>query len=77
MGFDAILVLLVLIFLLVSLYFELMGTGIVFIISVAVLGAFRVITPGEILAGFANEQIAVIIMLLLLGDVFQKTSSLS
>jgi di/tricarboxylate transporter len=76
MGFDAILVLLVLIFLLVSLYFELMGTGIVFIISVAVLGAFRVITPGEILAGFANEQIAVIIMLLLLGDVFQKTSIL-
>lgn len=76
MSFDAILVLAVLVFLLVSLYFDLIGTGFTFVIAVAILGAFRVITPGEILAGFANEQIAVIIMLLLLGDVFQRTSIL-
>jgi di/tricarboxylate transporter len=76
MGFDAILLIAVLIFLLVSLYFDLIGTGFVFIIAVAILGAFRIITPGEILAGFANEQIAVVILLLLLGDVFQRTSIL-
>ena len=76
MGLDAILVLAVLVFLLVSLYFELIGTGFTFIIAVAVLGAFRILSPGEILAGFANEQIAVIILLLLLGDVFQRTSIL-
>jgi len=76
MGMDAVLVLVVLLLLLITLYFEFIGTGFTFIIAVAILAAFRVLTPGEILAGFANEQIAIIIMLLLLGDVFQRTSIL-
>jgi di/tricarboxylate transporter len=76
MGLDAILVLAVLAFILVSLYFEIVGPGFTFTIAIAILGVFRVLSPGEILAGFANEQIAIIIMLLLLGDVFQRTSIL-
>ena len=76
MSFDGILVLIVLTFILVSLYFEIVGPGFTFVIAVAVLGAFKVLSPTEILQGFANEQIAVIIMLLLLGDVFRRTSVL-
>jgi len=76
MGFDAIIVLVVIIFLLVSLYFNIVGTGFTFVIAVAVLGVFQVITPKEILSGFANEQIAIIILLLLVGEVFHRTSVL-
>ncbi|MDF1547910.1 MAG: SLC13 family permease, partial [Bacteroidales bacterium] len=76
MTFDGILVLVVLAFILVSLYFEVVGPGFTFVIAIAILGAFRVLSPTEILQGFANEQIAVIIMLLLLGDVFRRTSVL-
>ncbi len=76
MGFDAILVLVVIVFLLVSLYFDIIGTGFTFVIAVAILGVFKVITPKEILSGFANEQIAIIILLLLVGEVFHRTSVL-
>jgi di/tricarboxylate transporter len=76
LGFDAILVLLVLLFIIVSLYFEIVGPGFTFVIAIAVLSAFRVITPAEVLSGFANEQIMNIIMLLLLGDIFRRTTIL-
>lgn len=75
-SYDYIAVLAVLVFILISLYKELFGPGFTFIIGVGILGVLQILTPKEILAGFANEQIAVIIMLLLLGDVFQKTSVL-
>ncbi len=76
MSFDGIIVILVLGFILLSLYLEIVGPGFTFVIGVAILGVFRVLTPSEILQGFANEQIAVIILLLLLGEVFRKTSVL-
>jgi len=41
-----------------------------------VLGVSQVLSPSEILNGFANEQVAVIIMLLLLGDIYRRTSVL-
>ena len=72
--FDVILVFLVLAFILISLYRELMGAAFTFFVAVLVLGIFGILTPSEILAGFANEQIAVIIMLLLLGDTIRQTS---
>jgi di/tricarboxylate transporter len=72
--FDVILVFIVLVFILISLYKELMGAAFTFFVAVMVLGFFGVITPSEILAGFANEQIAVIIMLLLLGDAIRQIS---
>ncbi|RLD83627.1 MAG: SLC13 family permease [Bacteroidetes bacterium] len=76
LDFNAILVLLVLLFIIVSLYFEIVGPGFTFVIAIAVLSAFRVVTPSEVLSGFANEQIMNIIMLLLLGDIFRRTTIL-
>lgn len=72
--FDVILVFVVIAFILISLYKELMGAAFTFFVAVMVLGLFGVLTPSEILSGFANEQIAVIIMLLLLGDAIRQTS---
>lgn len=43
-------------------------------IGVLTLGLFGILSPAEILSGFANEQIAVIILLLLLGDIIRRTS---
>ena len=76
LDFNAILVLLVLLFIIVSLFFEIVGPGFTFVIAITILSAFRVITPSELLSGFANEQIMNIIMLLLLGDVFRRTTIL-
>ena len=72
--FDVIIVFVVIAFILVSLYKEIMGAAFTFFVAVMVLGIFKILTPAEILAGFANEQIAVIIMLLLLGDAIRQTS---
>ncbi len=72
--FDVILVFIVLVFILISLYKELLGAAFTFFVAVMVLGFFGVLTPTELLAGFANEQIAVIIMLLLLGDAIRQIS---
>ncbi len=76
MSFDAIIVILVLLFLIVSLYTEIVGPTMTFIIAVIVLGITHVLNPSEIIDGFSNEQIAIIIMLLLLGDIYRRTSVL-
>jgi len=44
-----------------------------FSVGVLALGVAGILTPKEILAGFANEQIAVIILLLLVGEIIQQT----
>lgn len=71
--FELILVFTVIVFILVSLYKELLGASFTFMVAVVTLGFFGVLTPREMLSGFANEQIAVIIMLLLLGNIIRKT----
>ncbi len=76
LGFDAIVVIVVLLFLIISLYKEIVGPAMTFLIAVIVLAVFRILEPSEVLGGFANEQIAIIIMLLLLGDIYRKTSVL-
>jgi len=73
-NFQLILVFVVLVFILVSLYKEIFGATFTFLVAIVVLGFFGVLTPAEILAGFANEQIAVIIMLLLMGDIIRRTA---
>ncbi|MDA3778770.1 MAG: SLC13 family permease [Bacteroidales bacterium] len=73
LSFDLILVFLVILFILISLYKELLGTAFTFVVAVVALGFFGILTPKEILSGFANEQIAVIILLLLLGDIIRQT----
>jgi len=74
LNFDQIIVIIVLLFILVSLYKEYIGPAFTFLIGVLVLGTFKILTPQEILNGFANEQIAVIVLLLLLGDIIRRTS---
>ncbi len=74
--FDIILVFIVLLFILVSLYKELLGAAFTFVIAVTALGFFGILTPSEILSGFANEQVFVIILLLLIGDIVRRTGIL-
>ncbi len=76
LNFDSIIVLLVIIFIVVSLYTDLIGPAFTFIAGILVLGLFGILTPGEILGGFANEQILVIIMLLLVGEMIRNTGVL-
>ncbi|MDN5349600.1 MAG: hypothetical protein PWQ54_996 [Bacteroidales bacterium] len=76
LGFEGYIVIAVIIFLIVSLYLNKIGPGFTFMIGIAVLGVFKVITPQEILSGFANEQIAVVVMLLLLGDIIRRSGLL-
>ena len=71
--FDLVLVFVVLLFILVSLYWNLMGISFTFLIAVITLGVFGVLTPSEIINGFGNEQVAVVILMLLFSDVIKKT----
>ncbi|MBN2891948.1 MAG: SLC13 family permease [Bacteroidales bacterium] len=75
-AYDVILVYGVIIFIIVSLYFDLMGAGFTFLLGVTVLGVFGILTPKEMLIGASNEQIAVILLLLLLGNIYRKTALL-
>jgi di/tricarboxylate transporter len=72
--FQQILVFIVILFILVSLYLEILGPAFTFLIAIITLGIFGVLTPMEMINGLANVQIAVIIMLLLFGDIIRKTS---
>ena len=72
--FDIILVLIAIAFILYSLYTELLGPALTFLVAVIFLGIFNVLTPGEILEGFANVQVAVILLLLVLGDMIRRTA---
>jgi di/tricarboxylate transporter len=73
MSFDIIIVSIVLVFIIISLYTELIGPAFTFLIGIIILGIFKILTPKEIMNGFGNEQVAIIIMLLLLGDIIRKT----
>ncbi|MFO8055158.1 MAG: SLC13 family permease [Bacteroidales bacterium] len=74
--FDSFIVLIIILFILFSLYREWIGPAFTFVIAVVILGVFGVLTPREMIGGFANEQIAVILLLLLLGDTIRKTGVL-
>jgi len=74
--FDIIIVFIVLLFILISLYKEILGATFTFVVAVVTLGFFGILTPKEILSGFANEQIFVIILLLLIGDIIKRTGIL-
>jgi di/tricarboxylate transporter len=71
--FDLVLVFIVLLFILISLYWNLLGTSFTFLVGVITLGIFGVLTPSEIISGFGNEQVAVVILMLLFSDVIKKT----
>jgi di/tricarboxylate transporter len=72
--FDLVVVFLILLFILVSLYKNLIGISFTFLIAVIALGVFGILTPSEIINGFGNEQVAVVILMLLFSDVLRKTN---
>ena len=57
-----------------SLYNKILGISFTFLIGVITLGVFGVLTPAEIISGFGNEQVAVVILMLLFGEILRKTS---
>ncbi|MBW6460102.1 MAG: SLC13 family permease [Bacteroidales bacterium] len=73
MTLELVVVTLVLVFIIISLYTELIGPAFTFLIGIIVLGLFKILTPKEIMNGLGNDQVAVLIMLLLLGDIIRKT----
>lgn len=72
--FDLVVVFVVLLFILISLYRNLIGISFTFLIAVITLGVFGIITPSEIINGFGNEQVAVVVLMLLFSDVLRKTN---
>jgi di/tricarboxylate transporter len=77
LNFDSIVVLVVIAFIIVSLYANIIGPAFTFILGVLVLGILGVLTPNEILSGFANEHIMVIILLLLIGEMIRNSGVLT
>ncbi len=73
-SFDLILVFIIILFILISLYWGVLGPAFTFVIAISIFGFAGILTPSEILSGFANEQIAVVIMLLLIGDIIRQTA---
>ncbi len=76
MDLPQIIVSAVILFIILSLYFNLLGPGFTFTIGIIILGAFDILTPKEILSGFSNEQIAVIVLLLIIGDTIRRSAML-
>jgi di/tricarboxylate transporter len=72
--FDLVLVIVVLLFILISLYWNLLGISFTFLIGIITLGIFGILTPSEIISGFGNEQVAVVILMLVFSDVLRKTN---
>lgn len=71
---EVLLVFIAILFILYSLYREVFGPAFTFLVAILFLGIFGVLTPGEILEGFGNEQVAIVLMLLLLGDIIRRTA---
>ena len=70
---DAWVVFGVIAFLVITLYTEWVRPAISFMIAVVALLLAKIITPAQALEGFANEQLAVIVLLLIIGSMFAKT----
>ncbi len=59
-----------------ALYKEYVKPVMVFVLAITVLMATHIIKPKEALSGFANEQIAVIFLLLIISDVIKRSAAL-
>lgn len=71
---PVILLLATIVFLLSSLYLEWFKPTVSFFIAILVFIFGGILTPTEALQGFANEQLAVIVLLLIISDIFKKSS---
>ena len=73
-NYQIIIVLVVIILILISLYLNKIGIALTFFLGNLIFGLTGILKPEEILAGLANQQVIVIIMLLALGEVIRRTS---
>ncbi|MBL4706994.1 MAG: SLC13 family permease [Flavobacteriales bacterium] len=71
---SIILLIATIIFLLLSLYLEWFKPTVTFFICILVFIIGGVLSPAEALTGFANEQLAVIVILLIISDIFKRSS---
>lgn len=74
---SVIIILAAVVFLLSALYLEWFKPTVTFFIAILFLVIGGVLTPSEAIHGFANEQLAVIIILLIISDMFRKSSVVS
>ncbi len=73
MNIDTFILLSVLIFIIVALYREIFHPAATFMIGVSILVVTGILKPSDALAGFSNEQIVIIVLLLLISTIIQKT----
>lgn len=73
--FDIAIVTGVILFLIIFLYKEWISATLTFFIAIVVLVLSNVISPKQALEGFANEQLATIVLLLLVGQVLNKSEA--
>lgn len=73
---QVIIVIIVILFLIISLYKDLMRPVMIFFIASITFFASGIIDAKDLLSGFANEQIVVVLLLLILSDIIQKTGIL-
>ncbi len=71
---PVILLLATIVFLLSALYLGWFKPTVSFFIAILVFIFGGILTPSEALNGFANEQLAVIVLLLIISDIFKKSS---
>lgn len=74
MNFDIYIVLFTIILIIISLYKEIASPVAIFFLSVVVFCATGILSPHDVLEGFSNEQIAVIVLLLIIGNIIERTS---
>lgn len=74
MGWEGLVVVSVIGFLIVSLYYDLIRPVIVFFLSAILFMTTGIISSHDFMAGFANEQIVVVVLLLMLSEIIQKTA---
>lgn len=73
---EILIVSLVILGMVLTLYKEVIKPVMVFVVAITILMATNIIKPKEALSGFANEQIAVIFLLLILSDVIKRSAAL-
>ncbi len=77
MPFPVIITLAVVVALIAALYSGKIRTAYAFLLAIGLLVLFKILSPEEALSGFANEQLAIIIMLLIISDIIRKSKVLS
>jgi len=74
---EVIIVLLVIAFMLISLYRDLMQPALVFLMAVLVFFFSGIITIEEILSGVSNESILLIFLLIIVSEIIKKSAVLN